>query len=360
MRALQRSEFIMLLIFLFLSVLQPAQIAQAKPAPDSGPVIVISGGSDFFKIINNGTAMTVAYSYTLYQNSVSIDSGTFLLESSGSLTISVSDYGEFSLNIQDNNGVDLTSATLSRPAPTLSPTPIPTLIPTLIPTIALPSFTINAVSVPGTTTFTIINTGSSMPAAYTFTVKDGTGSVVKTASFQLSAGASMDVDIKGVLGNLCLDIVDDKGTIVASKLINTNPTVTATATEQTSTSIPTTISTSVSTTTSTSIPTSTDKPGNVVAASETPSDPVRIWYTLTPTSTLTSTITITPTSFSTTSIVISRSSTTIMQTMTQTSMIPANIPGEESDHTTPVWILLLIGILLLGLIVFLFFQLRKK
>jgi Tol biopolymer transport system component len=61
-------------------------------------------------------------------------------------------------------------------------------------------------------TFVITNTGGDMLAAYTYNIKDSTGNIVKTGTFQLKDGESLTVTTSGIFDVLTLFITDDKGT----------------------------------------------------------------------------------------------------------------------------------------------------
>jgi hypothetical protein len=330
---------ILLLMVLLFSVLLPAKFAQAKPAPATtplatatpGPNITIDVGTIGFTVNNNGDDMTTDYSYTMNRDGSPIQSGTFRLNHGGSQNYYITGEGNFVLYIKDDLGADLINATLS---------------------FYFPKITAVGNVVSGVATFVITNSGSDMPAAYTYQVKDSGGSVLKTNSFLLSAGESQNVSVSGVLGVLTLSMTDDKGT--------TSTLATVTVTLATGTAIETVTSTDVI------VPTSTSKPYYVAMPSETSSNLGWIWYTRTPTATSTATMTITqtPSPIPSTVTGTSTSSVTMTQTLveglTQTSTIPVIVPEEEPRNTIPVWVFLLIGFLLLGLIVFWFFRLRKK
>ena len=104
-------------IFLLSFVL--AQPVQA--APLNAPIVGISGtcdtrGNSVFTITNTGDAMTVNYTWELYQESTFLTSGPFSLTAASTtgdtLQLSINGlYGNLTVRIKDNNGVQIGSAT---------------------------------------------------------------------------------------------------------------------------------------------------------------------------------------------------------------------------------------------------------
>ncbi len=119
----------------------PTNTRTPTPTPIP-PYIVLAGtcdgaGNSVFTITNTGGAMTVSYTWELYQNSVFLTSGPFTLTANGSagnstqLTINGL-YGNLMVAIRDNLGVQLTSDTVfcATPTPTITRTGTNTSTPT--------------------------------------------------------------------------------------------------------------------------------------------------------------------------------------------------------------------------------------
>lgn len=136
----QKTVLFSLLLVLLISLVWPSPaLAQATPIP---PSITLSGscdgaGNSVFTITNTGGAMTVNYTWELYQNSVFLTSGPFTLTAAGntgsSLQLTINGlYGQLTVVIRDNNGVQVTSgsATCATPTPTITRTGTSTYTPT--------------------------------------------------------------------------------------------------------------------------------------------------------------------------------------------------------------------------------------
>jgi Tol biopolymer transport system component/P pilus assembly chaperone PapD len=151
-----------------------------------------------FVITNNGGDMAAAYTYSVKDSTGKVVNTptTFQLKAGASETVKVSGtYGVLTLSITDDKGTTADAATTT--------------------CVKQPKLTATGVCTADTAeaTFVITNNGGDMPAAYTYSVKDSTGKVVKTSTtFQLKAGASETVKVSGTYGVLTLSITDDKGT----------------------------------------------------------------------------------------------------------------------------------------------------
>ena len=305
--AKQKTLLLSLLLTLLIGLLWPsAALAQATP-----PNIVLTGscdgaGNSQFIITNTGGAMTVSYTWELYQNSVFLTSGPFTLAAAGnpgsSLQLTINGlYNNLMVVIRDNLGVQLTSATVLcvTPTPTTTRTPTATPVP---PNIVLTGSCDGA----GNSQFLISNMGGAMTVSYTWELYQN--SVFLTSGpFTLTAagspGSSLQLTINGLYGNLMVVIRDNLGvqlTSATALCVTPTPTITRTGTvTQTGTVTPThTITTTPPVTpTPTTTPTSTITPIPTVTGTptETPTPTVTTTPTITPTLTMTGTATETPT-----------------------------------------------------------------
>ena len=92
-----------------------------QAAPLTAPIISISGACDLmgnavFTITNTGDAMTVNYTWELYQESIFLTSGPFMLTAASTtgdtLQLTINGlYSNLTVGIKDNNGVQIASAT---------------------------------------------------------------------------------------------------------------------------------------------------------------------------------------------------------------------------------------------------------
>ncbi|GAP16606.1 sortase [Levilinea saccharolytica] len=309
----QKTVLFSLLLVLLISLVWPSPaLAQATPIP---PNITLSGscdgaGNSIFTITNTGGAMTVNYTWELYQNGVFLTSGPFTLTAAGntgsSLQLTINGlYGQLTVVIRDNNGVQVTSgaATCATPTPTVTRTPTATPIP---PSITLSGSCDGA----GNSVFTITNTGGAMTVNYTWELYQN--SVFLTSGpFTLTAagntGSSLQLTISGLYGQLTVVIRDNNGVQVASGAADCatpTPTVTRTGTSThtatvtwTPTNTETFTMTPSPTVTDTATPTPTNTETFTPAPSLTPTNTAT--DTLTPTNTATFTVTPSPTATST-------------------------------------------------------------
>ncbi len=134
-------------------------------------------GNAAFTITNTGGAMTVPFTWELYQNSVFLTSGPFTLTAAGTpgsttqLTINGL-YGNLSVVIRDNNGTQVTSASAFCPTPTGTPTRTST-------TTRTGTFTPTPTA---TRTFTITPTPTVTPTSTLTPTPSATPTVTRTAT----------------------------------------------------------------------------------------------------------------------------------------------------------------------------------
>ncbi len=150
-----------------------------------------------FVITNNGGDMPKAYTYVIQDSALStVKTATFQLKAGESASVSVGGvYGNLTLAITDDKG-STSNASMTTCAKS-------------------PNLTATGVCTNNTTdaTFVITNSGSDMPAAYTYSIKDSAGKVIKTETFQLKAGGSLSTSVTAEFGALMtLSITDAKGT----------------------------------------------------------------------------------------------------------------------------------------------------
>jgi len=149
-----------------------------------------------FVITNSGGDMPTSYTYDVKDSAGNVvKTGSFKLNAGGSETVTANGiYGVLTLSITDSKGTTTDAATTTCVKP--------------------PKLTAIGACAVGTASavFVITNSGGSMPAAYTYNIKDSAGNVVKTDTFQLKEGENLTAAISGVYGVLTLSITDDKGT----------------------------------------------------------------------------------------------------------------------------------------------------
>ena len=309
--------------------------------------------------------MTVNYTWELYQNSVFLTSGPFSLTDSGTtgdtLQLTINGlYGNLSVTIRDNNGVQITSAAAFciTPTPTVTRTPTPTRVP---PNLTLAGTCDGA----GNSVFTIANLGGAMTVNYTWELYQN--SIFLTSGpFSLTAsgatGDTIQLTINGLYGNLAVTIRDNKGdqinsatafcttptptitrtaTITRTSTITLTPTISGTPTiTQTPTITPTITLTSTITETSTitQTPTITETPTITVTPTITQTSTVTLTSTVTETSTITQTPTVTDTPTITSTATITDTPTlTLTPTITDTPTITATptVSGTPTITQTP-------------------------
>ena len=232
----------------------------------ASPIISVTGTCDSsanssFTITNTGAAMTLNYTWNLYQNGVFLTNGPFNLGAGGNLVLSINGlYGEISVTITDDSGNPVTnsSATCATPTPTLTKTPTATLVPPHITVSGTCDASTNA-------SFTISNTGGAMGGNYTWNLfQDGT--FLTNGPFNLGAGGSLVLSINGLYGTLRVDIKDQADTLV----INADAFCSGATATNTVTSTPTSTSTSTITPTPTSTNTATPTVTNTATSTGTP------------------------------------------------------------------------------------------
>jgi len=160
------------------------------PPPPPPPTLKSAGactagtGTATFVITNNGADMLTPYTYNVTDDSGNVvQTSTFQLAAGARTTITVTGTSKSYSLASPNDGslsvvADMSTCVTPPPAPVLSASGV---------------CTSNA----GEATFIITNTGTDMPTPYTYEVKDASGAVVKTATFQLTAGQSTTITVTG-------------------------------------------------------------------------------------------------------------------------------------------------------------------
>jgi Tol biopolymer transport system component len=192
-----------------------AAMTTCAPLPKLTAIGVCTDTSDAatFVITNSGGDMPAAYTYSIKDSAGTvIKTDTFQLKSGGKLTIAASgSFGILTLSLTDDKGTTTQAAMTS--------------------CVKLLKVTATCVKDTAQATFVVTNSGGDMPAAYTYSIKDSAGVVVKTGTFQLKTGETLSLATSGTLGLLKLSITDDKGvtTEVAMTTCEETTTVTPTA-----------------------------------------------------------------------------------------------------------------------------------
>ena len=329
-----------LLLALLISLSWPSSaLAQATPIP---PNIVLSGSCDgagysVFTISNTGGAMTVSFTWELYQNGVFLTSGPFTLAAAGtpgsSTQLSISGlYGQIMVVIRDNNGVQVASDTAdcATPTPTVTRTPTATPVP---PSIAISGSCNGA----GYSVFTISNTGGAMTVSFTWELYQN-GVFLTSGPFTLAAagnpGSTIQLTISGLYGQLTVVIRDNNGVQVASGAADCatpTPTVTHTGTS-THTATVTWTPTNTETFTMTPSPTVTDTatptPTNTETFTPAPSLTPTNTATDTPTPTNTATFTVTPSPTATSTVTATPIPPTITNTLPPAPLVMDTVPKD--------------------------------
>jgi len=140
--------------------------------------------------------MPSGYTYTVLDKNLNPITGftnvDFQLNQNGKLDIKVTGQsGTLTLQITDDKGTTTTAATTT--------------------CVELPDLTAVGVCTGQTTaqgTFTVKNNGGAMNTAYKYEVKDNNGKVVQSGIIQLGAGASQQIVVNGIYGELTLHITD--------------------------------------------------------------------------------------------------------------------------------------------------------
>jgi hypothetical protein len=283
-------------------LLAPFTSPQTVPAAFqlANPVISVVGicdnkGNGTFTITNTGEAMTVNYTWEIYQDGSYLTSGLFSLTASApgnTMQIAIHGlYGTLRVDIKDDHQAVIASGTAfcafptatQTSTPTSTPTPTPTSTPTSTPTPTItlvpPEITVIGIcDSQGNATFTITNTGAAMTVNYTWEILRN-GNFITSGLFSLTASApgnTLQLLITELYGNLRVNIKDDYQALIA----------TATAFCVSPTGTPTRPPTITNT------PTQTHTPS--AAASFTPTASITPTETMTNTPTLTPTFTMTP------------------------------------------------------------------
>jgi Tol biopolymer transport system component len=168
------------------------------------------------------TNISGAVSDGFYNLSDPAQSGNVDLPAGGKVSIKGAGYATMTVTYRTSFLSSVTLSTVGscakRPAPTNTPetTPTVTFTPTVTPTNTslLPKLTTIGACTGNTAnaSFTITNSGGDMTKPYTYILKDSSGGILKTDTFQLKADESLTVSASGVYGVLTLSITDDKGT----------------------------------------------------------------------------------------------------------------------------------------------------
>ncbi len=179
----------------------PAAAGAAPSLSATGACSGINTGSATFVITNNGTDMPAAYTYNVKDaNGNIVDTNTFQLAAGTSTIITVTG-SSTSYTLSSPNDTALTAvADMSLCVPPPAPPAPPVLTATGV-------CTSNA----GVATFVITNSGTNMPAAYTYNIKDANGNIVDTKTFQLAAGASTTITVTGSSSSYTLSSPNDAG-----------------------------------------------------------------------------------------------------------------------------------------------------
>ena len=159
------------------------------PPPPPAPSLTATGvcsatNTAKFVITNSGGDMPTPYTYLITDvGGATVQSATFQLTAGQSTTITVSGNSTlYTLTSPDDSKLiaqaDMTACATPPANPILS---------------ASGACTSNA----GQATFVVTNNGGNMTAPYTYTITDANGTVVQTATFQLSAGQSTTIVVTG-------------------------------------------------------------------------------------------------------------------------------------------------------------------
>jgi hypothetical protein len=292
-----------------------------------------------FTITNTGSNMTGPGTYTLLLNGTPIATNSFQLNAGASTQLHTSGlFGTLELDTSGGGAAPATVSTFCQ-----SPTATPTLAPTLAPTISLSaSCTPDAQG-----TFTITNTGSNMTGPGTWTLLLN-GTPLATNSFQLNAGASINVNTSGLFGTLELDTSGGGAAPATISTFCQSPTQTPTTTltptvTNTPTDTPTATTTATPTNTPTDTPTSTVTNTPTNTPTSTTTSTVTNTPTHTPTPTPTSRVSATPTNTSTPTLKATRTpyatrtlETKPTRTATQAGTTPTPTSTKKVEHTPRV------------------------
>ncbi len=195
-------------------------------APPPAPVLSASGvctantGEATFVITNNGAAMPTPYTYEIKDASGAVvKTATIQLAAGQSITITVTGGSTLYTLSSPNDGNITATADMSA---CVTPPPPPALTATGVCT-----------DEKGTASFNITNNGSDMPTAYIYTVKDIYGNVIQSSTpFQLTAGQSITITLRGVTTGLILSITNASNLTVQASMANCHEPVPALAPAQ--------------------------------------------------------------------------------------------------------------------------------
>lgn len=172
-------------------------------APPPPPVLTATGvctsnaGIATFVITNNGADMTAPYTYNVTDaNGNVVQTSTFQLAAGASTTITVNGPStSYTLSSPNDTGLtavaDMSTCVAPPPAPLLSASGVCT-------------------SNTGEATFVVTNNGADMSTPYTYEIKDASGVVIKTTTFQLVAGQSITITVTGSSTLYTLSSPNDK------------------------------------------------------------------------------------------------------------------------------------------------------
>lgn len=170
---------------------------QTPPPPPPANLTVngactANNGVATFTITNQGSDMTVPYSYVILDDNGAVaGTGTIMLAANQSTVISVSGASSSYTFATPNDAalttvVDMTACAASA-TPTSPPPPPPADL----------SISGACTAVGGTATFVLTNNGADMTVPYPYTISDASGAVVQTGTISLLAGQSITLTVSG-------------------------------------------------------------------------------------------------------------------------------------------------------------------
>ncbi len=193
------------------------------PSPElsaTGACTSSTGGEVTFIITNDGASMTTPFTYEIKDADGNVvQTANFQLTSGQSITITITgNSSKYTLSSPNDSSLTAEASTTA----CVQPPPAPSL-------------TANGVCTgePGTATFVITNNGGSMTVSYVYIIKDIYGNIVRPATpFQLTAGQSLSVTVKGPSTGLILSITNASNLTVQAAMTNCHESVPALAPAQ--------------------------------------------------------------------------------------------------------------------------------
>jgi Tol biopolymer transport system component len=192
------------------------------PAPSLSAtgVCTSNNGTASFVITNNGASMSTLYTYNITDaNGTVVQTATFQLVAGQSTTINVSGSSNTYTLSSPNDSALTAQANMSA---CVVPPPPPSLTATGVCT-----------DEKGTVSFIITNNGGDMTVPYIYTVTDIYGNIVQQSTpFQLAAGQSLTVTLRGVTTGLILSITNAGNLTVQASMANCHEPIPAIAPAQ--------------------------------------------------------------------------------------------------------------------------------